>query len=289
MTDLAVETPSGVSHVSYSQLSSWVRCGKAYELERVIKVPSSPTWAMVAGKAVHTGTEYIDKGASDPIRDIWLDVFASTIEEEAERSSSDPEDWRATGRRTKDKPRGEDYRFWQLEGAKQLQRWKAWRLANKDLTIASLVTDGAAFDGIELPLVIRFGDVEVKGYVDRVFVTPQDELLVIDIKTGAYAPKDAGQQVGLYATGIHQTFGKRPALGAYWMGRTGTFSEPPKTLDHLGDRYWSQAMSLFSKAKADDIYLPNPGMFCGSCSVRDYCATQGGALAGLADSLSSDS
>lgn len=286
------EVAAPPAHVSYSQLSSWLRCGKAYELERIIGVPSVLTWAQVAGSAVHEATERIDRGDITPVRDLWLDVFASVIERESERTDTSPEDWRATGRRTKALPTGEDYRFWKAQGAVMVNRWKSWRIANKQWVIATVTTpeSSSVWDGIELPLVIRFDDVVTQGILDRLFVNDlTGELMVVDLKSGVWAPKDAGQQLGLYATGLEQLFGTRPQTGAYWMARTGAFASDPINLDHFSQDYWRQVTTKFSIAKSEGIFLPSPGMFCGSCSVRDYCATVGGRHAHLADSLSTDS
>ena len=284
-------TSAAPLHVSYSQISSWVRCGKAYELERVLKVPSFPSWAQVAGSAVHEATERMDRGDITPLRDLWLDVFATTITNYEERYEVAPPEWKVTGRKTKATPYGEDQRFWTTAGVQMLNRWKAWRVANKDKwQIVTLTAPGGTekWDGIELPINTVFGDVAVQGVIDRLFADEAGNLLVVDLKSGTWAPKDAGQQLGLYATGVEQIFGMRPAQGAYWMARTGTFSEPPKDLAHFSQHYWATLIEKFAKAKAESIYLPNPGMFCGSCGVRDYCATQGGSLAHLADSLSSE-
>lgn len=287
------EAPAPPAHVSYSQLSSWLRCGKAYELERVIHVPGvAPTWAQVAGSAVHTGSERMDCGDITPVRDLWLDVFAEHIELEEERSGVSNSKWRATGRKTRALPHGEDFLYWKAEGAACLHRWKAWRAANKEKwQIVTLTVPGGTekFDGIELPLNIRFGEVVVQAVVDRLFANAAGDLLVVDLKSGTWTPKDAGQQLGLYAAGIEQQFGVRPKTGAYWMARSGDFANPPMNLDHFSDHYWTQTTAQLAKAKAESIFLPNPGMFCGSCSVRDYCATQGGKLAHLADSLCADS
>jgi hypothetical protein len=38
---------------SYSQLNSYTRCAKAYELERILKVPSRPGLWQAGGTAVH--------------------------------------------------------------------------------------------------------------------------------------------------------------------------------------------------------------------------------------------
>lgn len=50
-------------HASYSQLTSWTRCGKAYELERLRRVPSRPSVFLAAGSAIHTVIERINLAA----------------------------------------------------------------------------------------------------------------------------------------------------------------------------------------------------------------------------------
>lgn len=47
-------------HVSYSQLTAWTRCGKAYQLQRIQGAPEQPTVWLPAGKAVHAAFEQIN-------------------------------------------------------------------------------------------------------------------------------------------------------------------------------------------------------------------------------------
>lgn len=46
--------------VSYSAFTSWLRCGKAYQLERILGVETLPTWYFVGGSVVHTVSEAFD-------------------------------------------------------------------------------------------------------------------------------------------------------------------------------------------------------------------------------------
>lgn len=50
-----------MSHVSYSQLTAWTRCGKAFQLVRLQQAPEQPTVWLPAGKAVHAAFESINK------------------------------------------------------------------------------------------------------------------------------------------------------------------------------------------------------------------------------------
>lgn len=47
-------------HVSWSSFESWLRCGKSYELSRIVRVEQRPGWAAIGGSAVHAMTEALD-------------------------------------------------------------------------------------------------------------------------------------------------------------------------------------------------------------------------------------
>jgi putative RecB family exonuclease len=46
-----------IAHRSFSSLTSWIRCGKAWQLERELQAPSEPAWWFVGGSAFHTAAE----------------------------------------------------------------------------------------------------------------------------------------------------------------------------------------------------------------------------------------
>jgi hypothetical protein len=50
-------------HYSHSQVSSWLRCGKAYELERIVRVPRAPAVYLVTGNALHSAIERLSLAA----------------------------------------------------------------------------------------------------------------------------------------------------------------------------------------------------------------------------------
>lgn len=47
-------------HLSYSQYTSYVRCAKAFYLERVAAAPQTPSVYLVGGSAVHKAIEQIN-------------------------------------------------------------------------------------------------------------------------------------------------------------------------------------------------------------------------------------
>lgn len=50
-----------LTHLSYSSLTSYLKCGKAYELSRILKLPERPMWSSIGGRAVHEATEDRDR------------------------------------------------------------------------------------------------------------------------------------------------------------------------------------------------------------------------------------
>lgn len=48
-------------HLSYSSLSEWLKCGKLYQLSRVLGLPERPAWWNLGGRAVHSATEAHDR------------------------------------------------------------------------------------------------------------------------------------------------------------------------------------------------------------------------------------
>jgi putative RecB family exonuclease len=46
-----------IQHRSFSSFTSWTRCGKAWQLERLLKAPSEPAWWFAGGSAFHLAAE----------------------------------------------------------------------------------------------------------------------------------------------------------------------------------------------------------------------------------------
>jgi len=46
-----------VQHRSFSAFTSWLRCGKAFQLERNLQAPQDPAWWFVGGSAFHAAAE----------------------------------------------------------------------------------------------------------------------------------------------------------------------------------------------------------------------------------------
>ena len=271
------------AHMSYSQKGSLARCSGAYYLERGLHVPQRPGWAQIAGNAIHEATAWWDAAVLDGQREDDLDElfnswFDAQIEKVEEREPDFPrETWRASGRATKANPNKEDEAFWRQEGPAQLRRWVNWRL-NSGWEIAMLPdpTTGELIPGIECEFEFYAGSVKVIGFIDRVFAR-DDDLMVVDLKTGSYTPDDEGQ-LATYRGGLEEFYGVTPKWGTYWMGRTGS-TVTPYDLDNWTAQRLAYEYEHARRQQLAGDFRYKVSRMCGSCSVRDYCAAVGGDLA----------
>jgi ATP-dependent helicase/DNAse subunit B len=49
------------SHISYSQLTTWLDCGWKYYLSRIVQLKEDGSWWLVGGSSVHEATEAFDQ------------------------------------------------------------------------------------------------------------------------------------------------------------------------------------------------------------------------------------
>ena len=270
------------SHVSHSQLNSWMRCGKAYELNRIMKAPRTPAVWTASGVALHELLDLINRSSitDEPldIKTVWDKTYLDLLLEIEKETGTHREHWKRAGRLTKDKPNKEDALWWQIEGYKQLLAYKQW-----------LYTSGYRVyvegDDIysEKETTIMFGDVEVKGFLDAVMVTPGGELFVMDAKSGTRKPSNA-LQLGLYATAIKMAGGPEITKGAFFMTRSAEVTDLVD-LSKYNERYFTPIFKGLRTGIDNEIFLPNPGDPCFTCDVKDACYTVGGPDAYKYDSL----
>lgn len=209
---------------------------------------------------------------------LWATAFNEAIGAEQEKTGINPVDWRAGGRATKANPDKENGDWWNENGFIMLQQftevwehtgWSVWRAPNGNL-------------GLELELNVNYGDVMVKAFVDMVAVTSDGELVVVDFKTGKSMPSN--MQLGLYASSIEKTFGIRPSKGYYYDARKAMMV----ATSNLGR--WSYPLFVdmfkqFNTAVENQIFLPNVGMGCSTCGVKDYCYANDGEMSHMTDPL----
>jgi hypothetical protein len=215
------------THRSYSQVRQLRTCGEQFRLERIERAPSKPSCPAVAGTAVHTGTETVDKllhsesvvslvkladrrarlieAALPPTMEA-LDAEIRHFEEKGWETSR----WKRYGRKTKEKPNAEDIEWFRTVGIpKSIAAYVDWRLANPDFVLAEVPGFGPA---IEVPFNYYSGDQLIHGFIDRIFTSKTaGGYYPVDLKSGLKPKTD--EQLGVYSQALNKAFGLGHPLG----------------------------------------------------------------------------
>lgn len=263
-----LEAVTGRNYLSHSSLSSYLKCGEQFRLERVAGAPQGTAWYLVGGSAVHRASEMLDKGEQADLYEAWRMAWVECYRDDIDAKGINPLDVRAGGRASKEWPNKENADWWQHHGPIMLQQYVAWR----DARFAEgwqwlALPDGSP--AVELGINLELGGVLVKGFIDRVMVTDSGELIVVDLKTGSHTPAST-LQLAIYALGVEHHLGVLPILGGYYMARKAELSGPSSLLHYtpeLVGRWFSQVRQGIEA----ELFVPQPSSLCGSCTVRPYC------------------
>ena len=209
---------------------------------------------------------------------LWQESFNEAIGREQESSGTNPVDWRSGGRATKEWPEKENGDWWNANGIKMLEDFtEVWAASGWSVWITP-----EGVPALELGLNVYYGDTLVKAFIDMIAVTAEGELVVVDFKTGKSMPSN--MQLGLYASSIEKQFGIRPAHGYYYDARK---AQMILTYDlaRWTPQLFTELFRQFELGVENNIFLPNVGMACPTCSVGAYCYANGGEMASLMDPL----
>lgn len=268
---------------SFSRYSSYLRCGKAYELEKLVKAPRLPAWYSIGGTVVHEETESYDRLCllQGELVTVEADLLTKRVHakldelvaEEVEKTGVDPAKWQALGRGEAGKQRGE---FWRDQAVAMVQRWIDWR-AETNWQWAEFKGE----PGVELRLEIELGGLPFTAILDRLPIMPNEDLAVVDVKTGT---KTNALQLGTYATAVQAAGLPRPKWGMFWMAKTGKHT-PPIPLDMYTKDYLDQIFGEAAEGVRRGVFPPSVGEACRMCSVADACYSNDGAVSHLYDRL----
>ena len=260
---MTLEEKTGKNYISHSAMSTWLNCGWSFYLTRIQKIQENPSYWLVGGKSLHEGTEIYDAlepGAPFDSRAVFEQRWAENY-----KLADNGMPFRAGGKKSTAYPNKEDARWWLDNGPKMLDYWVQFREVS-GYTIYELP---GGVKAVETELNTEVGGVNMKGFLDRLMVSPEGELIVVDIKTSSKAPVTY-TQLGTYAILVEKTMGIRPVKGAYWMARTGELTEPVE-LDHYTESRLATHVKGFNIAVDNNIFIPQPGFMCGTCSVNHAC------------------
>jgi len=262
-----------LEHLSYSALNDLLSCGKKLELNRLVPgVPKKASMWLAGGLAVHAVTEEFDRCQAegrwfDPAS-CWQTSFGEAIDRLKEQDP-DVSKWRQKESMTDWMKLGPElcvaYFKWRKETG-----WAIWRTPDGELAV-ELDTSGKLADC----------PIEIKQYVDRVFLLPTGQPFLVDLKTGSRQPENS-LQFGTYRAGIEARYGTVVPQGAPFMNRKGRLGRVHElgiyTPDYMG--------SVFAKADQQikqGLLVASPGGHCFFCDVSAACYATGGPLAAQFD------
>lgn len=263
--------------LSYSSLSTYMDCGEKWKLERGYKLNESTWFATVAGSAIHQITEYIDLaelglyGGRIPS---FKEEFDARLAVEAENGV----EVKASGKKLVKMgktggPNKKDYEWWLVYGPICIENWINWK-RETDWMLA-LLPDGTP--GIEVSIKQPIGGDNHLGFIDRIYITPDGQIVVVDLKSGN-VPKSI-LQLGVYRVGLEREHGLLADLGAYWMAGDGDLAGI-RDLSHLTPEWVDAQYAMAWQGIRAGIFLPNISSMCSGCSVGAYCRANGGILSG---------
>jgi hypothetical protein len=218
-----------------------------------------------------TPSEALRATESDELSSLWVEHWEATKNRQQGSMWQPSASWRAGGRATKEYPNKEDESWWLPNGAEMLKRWAAFR----EKSGWQLWVTPEGIPAIELGINISLSDVPIKMALDRVMVTPEGELCVLDLKTGSRTPS-SDFQLGMYAVGMEVTFGIRPSVGVYWMARDGVTSAMVDLSKWTVERI-TEIVKQFDTARKKGIFIPNFD-HCKMCNITEHCKYQNGEI-----------
>ncbi len=256
---MPLETPRSLSP---SKVTSFRDCALAFRFSAIDHLPEEPTIWTVKGTLVHQVLEQLfwhhERGART--------VGAALAELDAVWASMqiDP-DFISLGL-TSDEADGFRDEAWSL-----VQNYFALEDPNEVAPV-----------GIELLLEARVGDLRLRGIIDRLDLTPEGELVVVDYKTGR-APSPAFEQsklvgVHIYALLCEEVFGRPPAeVRLLHLKEPLTITTAPSQQSLRGQRQRATAVwTAIERACRDEDFRPHPSPLCNFCRFREFCPAHGG-------------
>lgn len=191
--------------------------------------------------------------------------------------------WKSSGRKTKALPSGEDDQFWITKGPELVDGYAKWREKNPHLQ-PWVAPNGQP--GIELGfnIAVPGTDVLLRGYVDRVFQDNNNgSLLIVDLKSGARS-QTSDLQLHFYRIGLRHALGVDIPFGAYYNARDGQLDHIVRLDKFSEDTIFRWVRNMLASIE-QNLLIPNVGMQCSWCGVKEFCPTQNDAMVDFDPSL----
>lgn len=262
MTAVASEPAWSIPrNLSPSRVESFLSCPLAFRFASIEKLPDPPTVATTRGSLVHRALELL---FLEPAAARTADALTRSVEAAIDEY------------RTHD-----DFVLLGLDDdAAEAFFAEAREIAANYLTMEDPTT--VRDIGLELWLEAPVGDLMLRGIIDRLDLTDDGELVVVDYKTGR-APRPGWERNSM--SGIHfysflceSVFGRRPAeIRLMYLKSGETIRTTPSA---QSTRFMTTRTNAVWKAVATacerDDFRPKRSALCNYCAYQRWCPEYGG-------------
>ena len=258
--------PVVLGSLSPSRAADFKTCPLLYRFRTIDRIPEAPSRDATRGTVVHAVLERLfDLPAPQrtlaAARDLLPAVWQSVLDEAPEAASLFADD---------------------ADGA-ELAEW----LASAETLLGNYfkLEDPSRFEpqAREQLVEVVIDGLQLRGYVDRLDVTPSGDLRVVDYKTGA-TPREAFEakalfQMKFYALVLWRTRGVVPRqLRLIYLSDTDTLSYAPDVEELTRfERTLKAIWAAIEHATQTGDFRPSPSRLCGWCDHHALCPAFGGS------------
>lgn len=258
-------------YLSWSQVSSYQTCGEAYRLRYFEHAPSEPSGAAIAGASIHEviaeaeAAFWWQEGFADQLREVFVRTFVRRVTEAGGELAC-----RWGGRKSRDYPNGEDFRWWLFNGPLMLNRYAQVRAADEDAGSQVLLPNVERKVSAFLRVPQRPEPILLIGYLDQlVLVNADGEAVVRDWKSGRWSEP---LQLAVYAWML----ANQEAPLTVTRGELVKLRQPlEKTVEAYDLTQWTDLVPRLAldtiRGIEAGVFPIRPSMLCPSCSVREHC------------------
>jgi putative RecB family exonuclease len=250
------------STLSPSKVSAFKDCALAFRFAAIDRLPEPPSPWTAKGTLVHRALERLF--AHVPVGARSVDAALAQLELARPEVLADPE---YAGLHLDEAGEAE----FVADAAQLIRNYFTLEDPNQVRTI-----------GLEISLEAQLGSLRLRGIIDRLDLSPDGELIVVDYKTGR-APGIAYEQqklggVHFYAYLCEQVLGQRPARVQLLHLREPLIIESvPTEQSTRGLAVRAAAVwAAVERACQFDDFRPKPGRLCDYCAFKAYCPAFGG-------------
>ncbi len=263
--DLAELPPAVLGSLSPSRAADFKSCPLLYRFRCVDRLPQTPSLAATRGTLVHAVLESLFEL---PAADRTLDAARTML----------PAAWQ---RVREEAPEVEQLFAQDVDGS-EFAEW----MASAAVLIGNyfVLEDPSRLEpeSREQLIEVVVDGLRLRGYVDRLDVTPAGDIRVVDYKTGA-SPREAFEakalfQMKFYALVLWRTRGVVPRqLRLMYLSDTDTLTYTPEADELM--RFERTVLAIWAaiqRAMQTGDFRPSPSRLCDWCDHKALCPAWGG-------------